>query len=151
MPEWTDQLTRLMRESVNASAEAAVKFQKETWRLVDDLIKRGAVAKEEGQRLLETWTRRTEEFQEGMEEKYRQWDASVKAGLRGYLPPSRKEVEELHRKLDLLMANLEAISAKRPLGGRGQRKTRKAKAKPKAKPRTKPRTKPRAKTGRKRK
>ncbi len=147
MPEWTDQLTRLMRESVNASAEAAVKFQKETWRLVDDLIKRGAVAKEEGQRLLETWTHRTEEFQERMEEKYRQWDVSVKAGLRGYLPPSRKEVEELHRKLDILMANLEAISGKRPLGGRGQRKTRKAKAKP----RTKPRTKPRAKTGRKRK
>ena len=64
MPEWTDQLTRLMRESVNASAEVAVKFQKETWRLVDDLIKRGAVAKEEGQRLLDAWTRRTEEFQE---------------------------------------------------------------------------------------
>ncbi len=147
MPDWTEQLTRLMRESVNASAEAAVKFQKETWRLVDDLIKRGAVAKEEGQRLLETWTHRTEEFQERMEEKYRQWDVSVKAGLRGYLPPSRKEVEELHRKLDILMANLEAISGKRPLGGRGQRKTRKAKAKP----RTKPRTKPRAKTGRKRK
>lgn len=143
MPDWTEQLTRLMRESVNASAEAAVRFQKETWRLVDDLVQRGAVAKEEGQRLLETWTHRTEEFQERMEEKYRQWDASVKGGLRGYLPPSRKEMEELHRKLDLLMANLEAIGAKRPLGGRGQRKTDKAKAKP--------RTKPRAKTGRKRK
>jgi polyhydroxyalkanoate synthesis regulator phasin len=123
MAEWTEQLTRLMRESVNASVEAAVKFQEQTWRMVDDLVKRGAMAKEDGQRLLEEWTRRTEPFQERMEERYRQWEESVKRGFGAYLPPSRKEVAELHRKLDQLLTNLQAARGK---GARARRPASKA-------------------------
>jgi polyhydroxyalkanoate synthesis regulator phasin len=132
MAEWTEQIVRLMRESVNASVETAVKFQEQTWRMVDELVQRGAVAKEEGQRLLEMWTRRTEDFQARMEEKYRQWEESITGGLRGALPPTRKDLEELHRKLDQLMTNLEAVPGKGK-GGRGEKKARKPKAKPAAK------------------
>jgi len=56
MTEWTEQLTRLLRESVNASVEAAVKFQEQTWRMVDELVQRGALAKDEAKRLLDAWT-----------------------------------------------------------------------------------------------
>jgi polyhydroxyalkanoate synthesis regulator phasin len=132
MAEWTEQIVRMMRESVNASVETAVKFQEQTWRMIDELVQRGAVAKEEGQRLLEMWTRRTEDFQARMEEKYRQWEESIAGGLKGALPPTRKDLEELHRKLDQLMTNLEAIPGKGK-GGRGKKKTRKPKAKPAAK------------------
>lgn len=132
MAEWADQIARMMRETVNASVEAAVKFQKQTWQMVDELIQRGAVAKDEGQRLLEMWTQRTEDFQARMEEKYRQWEESVKTGLTGALPPTRKDLQELHRKLDQLMVNLEG-AAGRPKGGRGEKQTRKPKAKPAAK------------------
>lgn len=130
MPEWTDQIVRLMRESVNASVEAAVRFQEQTWRMVDELVQRGAVAKEEGERLLEGWTRRTEDFQERMEERYRQWEENLKTGLSGFAPPTGKDLKELHRKLDQLMVNLEGIAGKQPQRGRPQRKARKPKAKP---------------------
>ncbi|MEE9521977.1 MAG: hypothetical protein V3W05_04145 [candidate division NC10 bacterium] len=130
MPEWTDQIVRLMRESVNASVEAAVRFQEQTWRMVDELVQRGAVAKEEGDRLLEGWTRRTEDFQERMEERYRQWEENLKAGLGGLAPPTGKDLKELHRKLDQLMVNLEGIAGKRPQARPGQRKARKPKTKP---------------------
>ncbi|MFQ5960440.1 MAG: hypothetical protein ACE5MG_03515 [Candidatus Methylomirabilales bacterium] len=132
MAEWAEQITRMMRESVNASVEAAVKFQKQTWQMVDELVQRGAVAKDEGQRLLEMWTRRTEDFQARMEEKYRQWEENVKTGLTGALPPTRKDLEELHRKLDQLMMNLEASKGK-PKGVRRQAKAPKPKAKPRRK------------------
>jgi len=132
MKEWTEQLTRLLRESVNASAEAAVKFQEQTWRMVDELVQRGTVAKEEGQRLLEQWNRRTEQFQERLEEKYRQWEEGLRKGLGSYLPPSRQEVVDLHRKLDQLLGNLQMLKGKT---GRRGRPAPKAKARrPKAKP-----------------
>ena len=128
MAELTEHLVRLMRESVNAAMEAAVRFQQQTWRMVDELIQRGAVAKEEGKRLLDEWTRRTEEFQNRMEEKYRQLEEGLRTGLGGYLPPSRKDLEELHRKLDRLMANIQAISKKQPKGRATTRRAGKPKA-----------------------
>ena len=128
MAEWTEQIVRMMRESVNASVETAVKFQEQTWRMIDELVQRGAVAKEEGQRLLEMWTRRTEDFQTRMEEKYRQWEEGLKAGLGAYLPPSRKEVLDLHRKLDQLMANLGTAAGKRGRAGRSPKEARRPKA-----------------------
>jgi len=133
MAEWTEQLTKMMRESVNASVEAAVKFQQQTWRMVDELVERGAVPKEEGKQLLDMWTHQTEAFQERMEEKYRQWEESLKAGLRGYVPPNRKDLDELHHKLDQLIHNLQAVTRTQP-------RERKAGAKPK---------KPKARAGRK--
>ncbi len=110
MAEWTEQLTRLMRESVNASMEAAVKFQEQTWRMVDELVQRGAVAKDEGKQLLDVWTRQTEAFQGRMEEKCRQWEETLRTGLRGYIPPNRKDLDELHQKLDQLMRNLQTLT-----------------------------------------
>ena len=129
MAEWTEQIVRMMRESVNASVETAVKFQEQTWRMIDELVQRGAVAKEEGQRLLEMWTSRTEDFQTRMEEKYRQWEESITRGFKGSLPPTRKEIEDLHRKLDQLMVNLKATKGK-PKSVRRQSKAPKPKAKP---------------------
>jgi len=129
MAEWTEQLTRLLRESVNASVEAAVKFQEQTWRMVDELVQRGALAKDEAKRLLDAWTLRTEEFQERLEEKYRQWEEGLKAGLGAYLPPSRKEVLDLHRKLDQLMANLRTPAGKRARTGRSPKEARRPRAK----------------------
>jgi polyhydroxyalkanoate synthesis regulator phasin len=125
MADWGEQLTRLLRESVNASVEAAVKFQEQTWRMVDELVQRGAVAKDEGKRLLDAWTRRTEEFQQRLEDRYRQWEETLKAGLGSYLPPSRQDVAELHRKLDQLMSNLRAVGG----GGRSVSKPRRPKPK----------------------
>ena len=129
MAELSEQLTRLMRESVNASMEAAVKFQEQTWRLVDELVQRGAVAKEEGKKLLDGWTRRTEEFQERMEEKYQQLEESLRAGFKGTLPPTRKDLEELHRKLDQLMVNLQGVGGKQPQRRGKGKKAQKTKAK----------------------
>jgi len=129
MAEWTEHLTRLLRESVNASVEAAVKFQEQTWRMVDELVQRGALAKDEAKRLLDAWTLRTEDFQERLEEKYRQWEEGLKAGLGAYLPPSRKEVLDLHRKLDQLMANLRTAAGKRGRAGRSPKEARRPKAK----------------------
>jgi polyhydroxyalkanoate synthesis regulator phasin len=53
---WTEQLTQLMRESVNASVETAVKFQQQTWRMVDELVQRGAVGKDEGMSFITSLT-----------------------------------------------------------------------------------------------
>jgi polyhydroxyalkanoate synthesis regulator phasin len=117
-----------MRESVNASVETAVKFQQQTWRMVDELVERGAVPKEEGKQLLDMWTHQTEAFQKRMEEKYRQWEESLKAGLQGYLPPSRKDLDELHHKLDQLIHNLQAVTRTQPR----ERKTGAKAKKPKA-------------------
>ncbi len=128
MAEWTEQLTRLLRESVNASVEAAVKFQEQTWRMVDELVQRGALAKGEAKQLLDAWTRRTEEFQERLEEKYRKWEEGLKAGLGSYMPPSRKEVLDLHRKLDQLLANLRTATGKRARAGGTPKKAQGAKA-----------------------
>lgn len=129
MTEMTEQLRRLIRESVDASMEAAVRFQQQTWRMVDELIQRGAVAREEGKRLLDEWTHRTEEFQDRMEEKYRQLEEGLRTRLGGYLPPSRKELEELHRKLDRLMANLQAMSTRELKGRAAAGKAGRAKGK----------------------
>ncbi len=128
MAKWTEQLTQLMRESVNASVEAAVKFQQQTWRMVDELVERGAVPKEEGKQLLDMWTHQTEAFQKRMEEKYRQCEETLKAGLQGYLPPSRKDLDELHHKLDQLIHNLQAVTRTQPR----ERKTGAKAKKPKA-------------------
>lgn len=133
MAEWTEELTRMMRESVNASVETAVKFQQQTWRMVDELVQRGAVAKDEGKQLLDMWTNQTEAYQKRMEEKYRQWEESLKAGLRGYVPPNRKDLDELHHKLDQLIHNLQAVTRTQP-------RERKAGAKAK-KPKTRARRK----------
>jgi len=93
------------------------------------LVQRGALAKDEAKRLLDGWTLRTEEFQERLEEKYRQWEESLKAGLGAYLPPSRKEVLDLHRKLDQLMANLRTPAGKRARTGRSPKEARRPRAK----------------------
>ena len=130
MTEWTEQLTRLLRESVNASVEAAVKFQEQTWRMVDELVQRGALAKGEAKQLLDTWTQRTEEFQERLEEKYRRWEEGLKAGLGSYMPPSRKEVLDLHRKLDQLLANLRTATGKGKRAGPSPKGGQRPKAKP---------------------
>lgn len=127
MAEWTEQLTKMMRESVNASVEAAVKFQQQTWRLVDQLVQRGSVAKEEGKQLLDVWTQQTEAFQKRMEEKYRHWEEALKTGLQGQLPPSRKDVHELHRKIDQLMQNLQAATRTQPRKQKAAAKTKKPK------------------------
>lgn len=129
MAEWTEQLTQMMRESVNASVEAAVKFQQQTWRLVDQLVQRGSVAKEEGKQLLDIWTQQTEAFQKRMEEKYRHWEEALKTGLRGHLPPSRKDLNELHRKLDQLMHNLQTTTRARPQKRKAGTKAKRPKAK----------------------
>lgn len=129
MADWTEQLTQMMRESVNASVEAAVKFQQQTWRLVDQLVQRGSVAKEEGKQLLDMWTQQTEAFQKRMEEKYHHWEETLKTGLRGYLPPSRKDLNELHRKLDQLMHNLQTGTRKQPHGRKTSAKAKKPKTK----------------------
>jgi polyhydroxyalkanoate synthesis regulator phasin len=128
MAEWTEQLTQLMRESVNASVETAVKFQQQTWRMVDELVQRGAVEKDEGKQLLDMWTHQTEAFQKRMEEKYRQWEESLKAGLRGYVPPNRKDLDELHHKLDQLIQNLQAVTRTQPRKRRAGAKAKKPKA-----------------------
>lgn len=128
MSEWTEQLTRLMRESVNASVETAVKFQQQTWRMVDELVERGAVPKEEGKQLLDMWTHQTEAFQKRMEEKYRQCEETLKAGLQGYLPPSRKDLDELHHKLDQLIHNLQAVTRTQPQKRKAGAKAKKPKA-----------------------
>lgn len=127
MAEWTEQLTKMMRESVNASVEAAVKFQEQTWRLVDQLVQRGSVAKEEGKQLLDMWTQQTETFQKRMEEKYRHWEEALKTGFRGHLPPSQKDVNELHRKLDQLMHNLQTATRAQPRKGKAAARTKKPK------------------------
>lgn len=129
MAEWTEELTRMMRESVNASVEAAVKFQQQTWRMVDELVQRGVVAKDEGKQLLDKWTHQTESFQKRMEEKYRQLEESLKGGLGGYLPPNRKDLDELHRKLDQLIHNLQAVSHTEPRKQKAGAKAKKPKAK----------------------
>jgi len=128
MAEWTEQLTQLMRESVNASVETAVKFQQQTWRMVDELVQRGAVAKDEGKQILDMWTHQTEAFQQRMEEKYRQWEESLKVGLRGYVPPNRKDLDELHHKLDQLIQNLQAVTRTRVRKRKAGAKAKKPKA-----------------------
>jgi polyhydroxyalkanoate synthesis regulator phasin len=128
MSEWTEQLTRLMRESVNASVETAVKFQQQTWRMVDELVQRGAVPKDEGKQLLDMWTHQTEAFQKRMEEKYRQCEETLKVGLRGYVPPSRKDLDELHHKLDQLIHNLQAVTRTQPRKRKAGAKAKKPKA-----------------------
>ncbi len=128
MAEWTEQLTKMMRESVNASVEAAVKFQQQTWRMVDELVERGAVPKEEGKQLLDMWTHQTEAFQKRMEEKYRQCEETLKAGFRGYVPPNRKDLDELHHKLDQLIHNLQAVTRTQPRERKAGAKAKKPKA-----------------------
>ena len=103
----------LARQAFQATLDAASKVQQQTHKLMEELIRQGATAQEEGKRLLSEWVeqsrRHTEEFQKAAAEGYRRWEGEVSKRLSTLTPATKQEIQELHTRVDELIRRIEAL------------------------------------------
>lgn len=94
------------KQAFQATLDAASKVQQQTQRLMEELIRQGAMAQDEGKRLLKDWVeqsrRHMDEFQKTAAEGYRKWEGEVGKRLAFIAPATKQEVEELRRRVDEL-------------------------------------------------
>lgn len=83
-------------------------------RLYDDLAKRGGLAQQEGQRLLEDWIKTSREnmeaFQRQARENLKRWEESIPKGMTAVTVASKQDVEALTKKIEELTKKVEALS-----------------------------------------
>lgn len=103
-----------LRDAFSAAVEATTKAQEQTLRLYDDLAKRGGLAQQEGQRLLEDWIKTSREnmeaFQRQARENLKRWEESIPKGMTAVTVASKQDVEALTKKIEELTKKVEALS-----------------------------------------
>jgi len=104
----------LIEKSILAGVGMFALTRDKVVRLVDDLVKEGAVAPEESRRLVDKLVARGEEEREELRKMVRQ---EVDKARSGVTPASRQDIEELNRKIDELTARVEKL-AKKPASGK---------------------------------
>jgi polyhydroxyalkanoate synthesis regulator phasin len=101
------------RQAFQATLDAASKVQQQTQKLMEELMRQGATAQEEGKRLLSDWAeqsrRHMEEFQKAAAEGYQKWEGEVSHRLSSLSPATKQEVEELRQRVTDLTRRLEAL------------------------------------------
>lgn len=107
------ELMEFARQAFQATLDAASNVQKQTQQLMEELIRQGAMAQEEGKRLLTDWVERSrghmEEFQKATADGYQKWEAEVTRRLSSVSPATKPEVEELRRRVEELARRIEAL------------------------------------------
>ena len=101
------------KQAFEATLDAATKVQQQTQKLMEELIRQGAGAQEEGKRRLSDWAEQSrkymEEFQKTATEGYRKWEGEVSQRLSSVSPATKQEVQELRQRLDDLSRRIEAL------------------------------------------
>jgi len=106
-------LFELAKQTFQATLETASKVQQQTHQLMEQLMRQGATAQEEGKRLLSDWIeqsrKQTEEFQKAAAEGYRKWESEVTKRFSALAPATKQEVQELRERLDDLARKIDAL------------------------------------------
>ena len=107
------QFLNFMKDAFSAAMEATTKVQEQTLKFFDDLAKRGAIAQQEGKRLLEDWLKTAREsmeaFQRQAQENFKRWEENIPKSLTAITPASKQDVEELTKKIEELTKRIEAL------------------------------------------
>lgn len=108
------QLLNLMKDTLTAAVEATTKTQEQTLRFYDDLAKRGGLAQQEGQRLVEDWLKTSRENFEAVLRQARsnlqRWEESVPKSMSAAPPVTKQDLEALTKKIEALTRKVDALS-----------------------------------------
>lgn len=106
-------LTEFARKAFQATVDAASKVQQQTHKLMEELIRQGGMAQEEGKELLKNWieqsTKQMQEFQKAAADGYRKWEGEVTKRLANLSPATKQEVEDLKQRLEELTGRVETL------------------------------------------
>ncbi len=101
------------RQAFQGTLDAASKVQQHTQKLMEELMRQGTGAQEEGRRLLSDWVeqsrRHMEEFQKTAAEGYRKWEEEVTRRLTPLTPATKQEVEALRQRLEELAKKVQTL------------------------------------------
>jgi polyhydroxyalkanoate synthesis regulator phasin len=101
------------KQAFQTTLDAAAKVQLQTQKLVEELIRQGAGAREGGKGLLADWVEQSrghlEEFQKAAAEGYRKWEGEVSKRLASINPATKQEVEALRKRVDALERRVKAF------------------------------------------
>ena len=107
------QFLNFMKDAFSSAVEATAKVQEQTLKFFDDLTKRGAIAQEEGKKLLEDWLKTSREsmetFQRQAQENLKRWEENIQKGLSVVIPATKQDVEELSKKIEELTKKVETL------------------------------------------
>ena len=94
------------KQAFQTTLEAASKVQQQTQKLMEELMRHGAGAQEEGKRVLADWVeqsrKHTEEFQRVAAEGLRKWEGELSRRLATISPATKQELEALRKRVDQL-------------------------------------------------
>ena len=103
----------LAKQAFQVTMDAASKVQQQTHKLMEELIRQGAMAQGEGKRLLSDWVEQSkkhmEELQKAAAEGYRKWEGEATKRLSSLAPATKQEVQELRLRVDELARKVEAL------------------------------------------
>jgi polyhydroxyalkanoate synthesis regulator phasin len=106
-------LMEFAKQAFQATLDTASKVQQQTQRLMEELVRQGGTAQEEGKRFISEWVdqsrRYMEEFQKAAAEGYRKWEAELTKRLPTVTPATKQEVQELQQRLNELARRIEAL------------------------------------------
>lgn len=101
------------KQAFQVTMDAASKVQQQTHKLMEELIRQGAMAQGEGKRLLSDWVEQSkkhmEEFQKAAAEGYRKWEGEATKRLSSLAPATKQEVQELRLRVDDLAKKTDAL------------------------------------------
>lgn len=101
------------RQAFQATVDAASKVQQQTQKLMEEMIRQGSVAQEDGRRLFSDWVEQSrkymEEFQKAAAEGYRKWEAEVTQRFSTVSPATKQEVQELRQRVEELARRMDAL------------------------------------------
>lgn len=101
------------KQAFQVTMDAASKVQQQTHKLMEELIRQGAMAQGEGKRLLSDWVEQSkkhmEELQKAAAEGYRKWEGEATKRLSSLAPATKQEVQELRLRVDDLAKKTDAL------------------------------------------
>ena len=107
------EFTEFAKQAFQSTLDAASKVQQQTHKLMEELIRQGAMAQGEGKRLLSDWIEQSrkhmEDFQKTAAEGYRKWEGEATKRLATLAPATKQEVQELRQRVDELARKIEAL------------------------------------------
>ncbi|HSD52426.1 MAG TPA: phasin family protein [Candidatus Methylomirabilis sp.] len=107
-----EELLNFAKQAFHATLDAAGKVQQQTQKLMEELMRHGAGAQEEGKRVLTDWVEQSkkhaDEFQRAAAEGYRKWEAELSKRLATINPATKQEVEVLRKRVDQLEKKVKA-------------------------------------------
>ncbi len=101
------------RQAFQATVDAASKVQQQTQKLMEEMVRQGSVAQEDGRRLFSDWVEQSrkhmEEFQKAAAEGYRKWEAQATQRFSTVSPATKQEVQELRQRVEELARRMDAL------------------------------------------